>query len=362
MTAMERKILSSCPVAEPVAQAKPAVTPSEAGGDSITAGGTRAVVDALIAAVGSGVLGIVVDTSGSTYSKLGSIICVSPSQGRVGWISGGCLESSLEEEALLLKDAARAGFVEFDTRSDADLMFGTRIGCRGVVRIALIPLDLLPGIERLLRDWIERGSDIEVGFLADGSICMDAGERSLEWRIPWRQGDGEHPGFQLRLSRAPRLLLFGGGPEAAFLVPWMRQLGWYVALVERRIRWTWQLALADVAKEMMPAAAVAALVPLAHDATVVMNHDFELDREALESLSVSALPWIGLLGPARRRDDLLRLLGPEPAQALQPRLHAPVGLPLGGRGPEAIALAIAAELHADWNGRSREGNERKKDG
>ena len=28
------------------------------------------------------------------------------------------------------------------------------------------------------------------------------------------------------------------------------------------------------------------------------------------------------------------------------RLHAPVGLPLGGRMPQSIALAIIAELHA----------------
>jgi xanthine dehydrogenase accessory factor len=52
-----------------------------------------------------------------------------------------------------------------------------------------------------------------------------------------------------------------------------------------------------------------------------------------------------LLGPPARRDRLLTELGAL-AAGLRPRLHAPVGLPLGGRAPESIALAIIAELHA----------------
>ena len=35
-----------------------------------------------------------------------------------------------------------------------------------------------------------------------------------------------------------------------------------------------------------------------------------------------------------------------PFAAIRPRLHAPVGLALGGRAPESIALAIVAEIHA----------------
>jgi xanthine dehydrogenase accessory factor len=58
---------------------------------------------------------------------------------------------------------------------------------------------------------------------------------------------------------------------------------------------------------------------------------------------------VGLLGPAVRRARLLADLGSD-AGALQGRLHAPVGLPLGGRSPESIALAIIAQLHAFVHG------------
>ena len=54
--------------------------------------------------------------------------------------------------------------------------------------------------------------------------------------------------------------------------------------------------------------------------------------------------YIGLLGPTRRRDMLLRDLG---LSHVPPRLHGPVGLDLGGESPEEIALEIASQLLAE---------------
>ncbi|MBV8308398.1 MAG: XdhC family protein, partial [Gammaproteobacteria bacterium] len=50
-----------------------------------------------------------------------------------------------------------------------------------------------------------------------------------------------------------------------------------------------------------------------------------------------------------RRERLLGDLG-EDARRLDGRLHAPVGLSLGGRSPESLALAIVAQLHAFVHG------------
>jgi len=68
-------------------------------------------------------------------------------------------------------------------------------------------------------------------------------------------------------------------------------------------------------------------------------------RPAAMPMAASSIPYIGLLGPAVRREKLMADLGHD-ARALQGRLHAPVGLPLGGRSPESIALAIVAQLHS----------------
>ena len=62
------------------------------------------------------------------------------------------------------------------------------------------------------------------------------------------------------------------------------------------------------------------------------------------------MPYVGLLGPAARREKLLGDLGAD-AAALRARLRAPVGLDIGGRAPESIALSIVGEVHAVLAGR-----------
>ena len=76
-----------------------------------------------------------------------------------------------------------------------------------------------------------------------------------------------------------------------------------------------------------------------------MSHHLDSDLHYLRALASSAVPYVGLLGPAARREKLLADLG-DPVPALRARLRAPVGLDIGGRAPESIALAIVGEVQA----------------
>jgi xanthine dehydrogenase accessory factor len=60
---------------------------------------------------------------------------------------------------------------------------------------------------------------------------------------------------------------------------------------------------------------------------------------------------VGLLGPPARRDELLQGLGNAERAVLVGRLHAPIGLKLGGTGPECLALSISAELQMHFHSR-----------
>ena len=81
-----------------------------------------------------------------------------------------------------------------------------------------------------------------------------------------------------------------------------------------------------------------------------MSHHLDSDLAYLRALASSAVPYVGLLGPAARREKLLADLGDD-AERLRARLRAPVGLDIGGRAPESIALSIVGEVHAVLAGR-----------
>jgi xanthine dehydrogenase accessory factor len=140
------------------------------------------------------------------------------------------------------------------------------------------------------------------------------------------------------------VLLLGAGAESPVLIPLLRGLGWQIDVCEQRPRWMPLASAADRLVQASPEAGLAQLSPRADDPVLLMHHDFERDRAALDALAALPPQWIGLLGPRRRRDDLLRLLPADAVASLQPRLEAPVGLPLGGKGPAAIALSIAGSL------------------
>jgi len=101
---------------------------------------------------------------------------------------------------------------------------------------------------------------------------------------------------------------------------------------------------ADRVHEQPPEHASTLLATKRFDAALAMYHNVALDARALRQLAAAAIEHDGLLGPPARRDDLLREIGSEASMQLDGRLQAPVGLPLGGEGAEAIALSIAAEL------------------
>jgi xanthine dehydrogenase accessory factor len=83
---------------------------------------------------------------------------------------------------------------------------------------------------------------------------------------------------------------------------------------------------------------------------VVLTHDPKLDDPALMVALQSDARYVGALGSRRtnqKRMDRLRAAGLQHDQLS--RLHAPVGLDLGGRSTEEIAVSIMAEIVREMN-------------
>jgi xanthine dehydrogenase accessory factor len=153
--------------------------------------------------------------------------------------------------------------------------------------------------------------------------------------------------FALPLSLPPKLLLLGAGPDAAPVVDFAARLNWKVTLVDHRPAYVdaADFPSAERVVQVRPDELLSAVDPSHFSAAVVMSHHLPSDLQYLRALAGTRVAYIGLLGPAVRRERLLADLEGD-ADKIRPRLHAPVGLAIGGRSPESIALAIIAEIHA----------------
>jgi xanthine dehydrogenase accessory factor len=307
------------------------------------------------------VLGIVVATAGSTYQKSGAMILLDHTGMRHGAISGGCLEPEVEERARHVNDSQSARLIDFDTRSDEDLLFGSGTGCRGRIHLLLLPQAADAPLTQALTRLVTSNHPLELALVVNGpdTGCGSATLNGETWhwgrdgqRVPWPTAlESDSTLARVSVTPPPRVLLFGAGPETSTLHLFMQRLGWGVSLVEHRGRWL-RFAHAAGVSDIIEAAPdeAATLWRGKHaGAAVAMTHNYALDMQHLRECADSDLSYIGLLGPAARRDQMLTELGTEYAKRLQRRLHGPVGLALGGRGPEPLALAIAAELQQHFS-------------
>jgi xanthine dehydrogenase accessory factor len=325
-----------------------------------THGGIRGLLDELDrlhAAGKAAVLGIVVATEGSTYQKPGALVLLDRSGMRHGVISGGCLEPELERRAEAVFASGCAALVDFDTRSDEDLVFGSGTGCRGRVHLLLLPQPADAPLAQALRHASQAGLALNLALIlsgaapGSGTATCERSQATAPINWSWnaegaaQQAMAIEPDCRLRIAPPPRVLLLGAGPETPPLLESMQRFGWFTTVVEHRGRWSAFARAGNAGRfvEAAPALAFEALAGERSDAAIVMSHNYTLDAQYLRFCAGRDIGYVGLLGPGGRRDQLLAELG-DAATALLPRLHAPVGLDLGGTGPEAIALAIVAEL------------------
>jgi xanthine/CO dehydrogenase XdhC/CoxF family maturation factor len=317
------------------------------------------------------VLGVLLHTAGSTYRKPGALILLASNGEYAGLLSGGCLEGDLAEHARAVIGSGVPRMVSYDTRGPDDLLWGLGIGCEGAMQILLLRMDAQ-------RDWqplthlalaLANHERTAVGIIAEsasadlpvGSIALPDNAQDPLVRAALQKAAAsvevgwlETPGgklFLLPLWLPPRLLLLGAGPDVLPVLDFASRLGWKVTLVDHRDAYaqTSRFPAAEAVVLCRPDGVERAIALSGFSAAVVMSHHLPSDLAYLRALAASDIPYVGLLGPPARRERLLQELG-SLTERLLPRLHAPVGLALGGRSPESLALAIVAEVHAFVHG------------
>jgi xanthine/CO dehydrogenase XdhC/CoxF family maturation factor len=295
---------------------------------------------------------IVLATAGSTYRKPGACMVIARDGEFAGLLSGGCLEGDLVDHARGVIDSGRAQVVRYDMRGPDDQLFGLGSGCEGAMDVLLTRVGPHNGWEpfasytraliedRALRCGVVTSAPTdpsEFGAIVIGEAAVPAG--TIVTPLPF--------------TMPPHVLVLGGGPDAVPIIDFTAILGWRVTVVDHRPAYATHARLARAHRALEARASTVDGLLDVHRfaAAIVMSHHLDTDAAWLRWLAGQPVPYVGLLGPAARRERLLHDLGAERA-AFGERLRAPVGLDLGGGTPEAIALAIVAEIQAFLAGRT----------
>jgi xanthine/CO dehydrogenase XdhC/CoxF family maturation factor len=348
------------------------------------------------------VLATVIRVEGSSYRRPGAHLLLAADGTHSGTISGGCLEAEVARKAAwMVRDGPLVERYSTLFDDTADIPYG--LGCGGIVDLLLEPANTpecrafleamassLVGIPSLVATWLPEyrqplaravlSPSSEVIFasptlsayeIASISVTnINAQPVSADWQgAPTRDGIQDSPTdrdsriYIEHLFPPQRLFVLGAGDDAKPVVSMAALLGWNVTVADGRSH----LARPDrfpEASRVLTSSSIATLGIQPADAIVLMTHSYEQDRALLTGLlSVCPAPpsplaapaiYIGLLGARHRSSLLLSEAAAQLNLSLAEccaRVYAPVGLDLGGDGPEAVALAVIAEVQAWLQGR-----------
>lgn len=247
-------------------------------------------------------LATLVRAEGSSYRRPGARMLIASDGATIGSLSGGCLEEEVAQRSLEVLQSGIPSLMDFDTRR--------RFGCNGRIEILVerVANEFLGELTAALR---ERRVCRAVSELGRGSRMLRADEAVPEKAF-------------LQIIEPPiQLIVFGEGPDSRPLRALADLLGWPCVAAEQA---------AD-----LPTTADA------RTAAVIKSHNYGRDCAALRQLLQLDLRYVGLLGPRRRRDEILGDLL-DSGVTFSAELFAPAGLDLGAETPEEIALAIVAEI------------------
>lgn len=87
------------------------------------------------------ILATVVDVVGSGYRRPGARMLIDQNGFGIGTVSGGCLEADVLERAKKVLQTNEPTVITYDTSKDESSVFGLGMGCRGIVRILLEPIE-----------------------------------------------------------------------------------------------------------------------------------------------------------------------------------------------------------------------------
>ncbi|MBU2572662.1 MAG: XdhC/CoxI family protein [Elusimicrobia bacterium] len=146
---------------------------------------------------------------------------------------------------------------------------------------------------------------------------------------------------------AVKLLIIGAGHVGMKIAEAARLAGYPYAVVDDRAEFANAERFPCASRIIMerPDKAVRAAGVDKDTYVVIVTRGHALDRESLEEAMKTPAAYIGMIGSAQKVKEVFRIMGGKKIfPAKDRRVHAPIGLNLGGKTPGEIAVSVMAEI------------------
>ncbi len=300
------------------------------------------------------VLATVVDLDGSSYRHPGVRMLFS-SEGKItGAVSGGCVEKEVLRRAQSVFETGQSKIMTYDGRY--------RLGCEGVLYILLEPFEVSNEFKSSFFNALEERASISIqAFYKKEDECVGvfysqvlfSDNKSFTFSNISEKDASLKKDIKIFKQELPpcfKLLIVGGEHDAVKLCKSAALLGWEIDVITS-IKDPKQLVDFPGAKSVSsntPEGFNADIID-SESAVVLMTHNYAQDLRYLLKLEKTNLQYIGVLGSAKRRDQLQNDLfdyNPELNEGFVNNIYSPAGLNIGAITPEEIALSILSEILA----------------
>ncbi len=269
-------------------------------------------------------------------------------------MSGGCVEVDVLVEAADVMASGQPKLLEFGVSEETAWRAG--LPCGGKIKVLVEPLTRadIAMIDAIIEARRTRETVVVTTRIADGKRQLYKSDDDVPPEVANHLASGligliETPDgevFVQPLVAPLRIIVAGATHIGQVFAELARQVGYSVTVVDPRSAFaTKERFGAAAAMAEWPEASFDKLGLDARTAVVALTHASHIDDEALTAALRSPCLYIGALGSRgthAKRLERLAAAGFTPEE-LQ-RIHAPIGLSIGAKGPAEIAVSILAEL------------------
>ena len=298
------------------------------------------------------VLASVVALDGSSYRRPGVRMLILENGQMIGAVSGGCVEKEILLQSETVFKTGKPIIMTYDGKY--------RLGCEGVLYILLELFQPEPAFEEAFLDGLKQRDSFQIqsffnkkeGFATGiGSfVKIKNKEFSIQSSKIEKTDIEQLAVYSQILPACFKLIIIGAEHDAVQLCKYASLTGWEVAVVSghNESKSIKNFSGANEFYSMTPEE-IDVLIIDNQTSIVLMTHSFAKDLRYLVALKNAKPNYIGILGPTKRREDLLSQLieyCPEISDDILDIIHGPAGIDIGSETPQEIAISIVSEILA----------------